>query len=1256
MEQHSERLRIGPLPGGRRGTPGASAGCYSMRSTGGGGLSRRVPPEQLSTADNSLPVISASQNSAVSFNRPTEDVSQGAASSQPATTKAGKPRVRMKWDKEVNLFIMRTYLYITKLETDKVMYPKRLFDKFKTQYPDWNVSQQRIADQRRVIIRNKLISENEIAHLKSEIAEQLRREADLNNQTDTSLHSPHLQSQPLIQTHNIVTSPTTYNITQSDASTQTNLTSLVHDTEVQYTQSTTLENPQQENIEELKNLLETALTKFQGTDPKTRPKLPRLKESKLLHDLIYTFNTHILPTFFSLDSDLLHLHTLIYCSALVIITKLGYKIKTGNIEDSSIQKKKSHKPAWEHRLENDIKKLRADIGRLTQYLKGNRSKKVVKKVEIIFKNTKVHTIHERENKKPEEYIDTLKQKLSLKSHRLARYRKALNRKQDNKLYSTNEKAFYRSLNSYTSNNTNNEEQIPNKDELKNYWTGIWEKRSDHNLQAKWIEEENQKWGYMEQMEFIELKLDDLTEVLKKTKNWKAAGIDQIHNFWYKKFTSLHDILTKIISDLINCRTPLPNFITTGLTYMLPKNQNTHDPSQYRPITCLPTIYKIITSCITNKIVSHLEAHNVMSEEQKGCRRNHRGCKEQLIIDSTILKHSNKFNRNLYVTYIDFKKAFDSVPHSWLVQILQTYKIHPNIIKFLEEAMSNWRTTITLTTKTSKICCDEIHIRNGIFQGDSLSPLWFCLALNPLSRILSDSKIGYQLTRDIAVSHLMYMDDIKLFSKSVKEMKEMIKITAQFSKDINMNFGLDKCKTLTIKKGKLIEKNYEISEEINISEMLEGDLYKYLGILQAKDINHSKLKQDLTTEYIKRVNQLCKKHLYSRNLIRAINTFAIPVLTYSFGIIKWSQTDIKKLEIKTRVTLTKHNYHHPKSAIERLTLKRQLGGRGVVDLKILWQNQIHNIQNFFYNKANTSKIHAAIVEVDDNFTPLNLKNKNKEFKTIQEQINEKIKDWRRKELHGRHIHDLEQNFIDLDASNKWLQKGYLFPETEGFLIAIQDQVINTRNYKKYILKESIESDLCRKCHRMPENIQHITGACPTLVQTDYTHRHNQIVHYIHQKLAHKYNFTNTPLKPYYEYQPNPVLENEEIKIYYDRAILTDKTIHYNRPDITLVNKSSKIAYLIDVSVPNTHNLLKTITEKINKYTELKEEIIRIWNLNKVFIVPIVLSTTGVIPKHLHQSLKILDLPPLTYITMQKAAILNTCRIVRKFLESNNKLAD
>ncbi|CAG4948141.1 unnamed protein product [Colias eurytheme] len=405
------------------------------------------------------------------------------------------------------------------------------------------------------------------------------------------------------------------------------------------------------------------------------------------------------------------------------------------------------------------------------------------------------------------------------------------------------------------------------------------------------------------------------------------------------------------------------------------------------------------------------------------------------------------------------------------------------------------------------------------------------------------------------------------------------------------------------------------------------------------------------EYIKRVTVLCKRKLNAKNLIKSINTYAIPVLTYSFGLIKWSKTDIRRLEIKTRAILSKYNYHHPKSAIERLTVNREKGGRGLIDLNRLWQSQIENIRDFFYKKAETSKLHAATIEEDNNFTPLNLKHKEIHFKTRQEQEKQKIDTWRQKELHGRHLKELEKSYIDLQASNEWLKKGYLFPETEGFAIAIQDQVINTRNYKKYILKENIPTDRCRKCQRQPETIQHITGACSSLAQNDYTHRHNQVVHYLHQKLAVKYNFNKGKLIPYYNYKPKPVLDSPTSKIYFDRAILTDKTIHFNRPDITLVNKITKTAYLIDVTIPNTHNIQKSISEKLHKYTELKEEILRIWNLRTVYIIPIVLSCTGVIPTNLHHSLKLLDLPKNTYITMQKAAILNTCRIVRKFLSDS-----
>jgi hypothetical protein len=139
--------------------------------------------------------------------------------------------------------------------------------------------------------------------------------------------------------------------------------------------------------------------------------------------------------------------------------------------------------------------------------------------------------------------------------------------------------------------------------------------------------------------------------------------------------------------------------------------------------------------------------------------------------------------------------------------------------------------------------------------------------------------------------------------------------------------------------------------------------------------------------------------------------------------------------------------------------------------------------------------------------------------------------------------------------------------------------------------------------------------------------------------------------YYKYTPETILENDTHKIYYDRAILTDRTIHYNRPDITILDKIHKTALLIDVAFPNTHNIQNTVTEKLSKYTDLKDEITRMWKLSNVTIVPLVISTTGVVPNQIHNAIEMLFLPPTSCILMQKAVILNTCRIVRKFLQTD-----
>jgi hypothetical protein len=74
-------------------------------------------------------------------------------------------------------------------------------------------------------------------------------------------------------------------------------------------------------------------------------------------------------------------------------------------------------------------------------------------------------------------------------------------------------------------------------------------------------------------------------------------------------------------------------------------------------------------------------------------------------------------------------------------------------------------------------------------------------------------------------------------------------------------------------------------------------------------------------------------------------------------------------------------------------------------------------------------------------------------------------------------------------------------------------------------------------------------------------------------------------PYYKYTPAIVLENENFKLYWNRSILTDKIVPFNWPVMTFMNKKTKITFLTDIAVPNTHNLAKTITDRQNKYQEL-----------------------------------------------------------------------
>ena len=107
----------------------------------------------------------------------------------------------------------------------------------------------------------------------------------------------------------------------------------------------------------------------------------------------------------------------------------------------------------------------------------------------------------------------------------------------------------------------------------------------------------------------------------------------------------------------------------------------------------------------------------------------------------MMMNSKIRKNNLSMAWIDYKKAFDMIPHSWLIECPEVYGAEEN---------TNWKTILT----NSGTRLAEVIIRRGIFQGDSLSPLLFMVATIPMTMVLERMEVWYQLKKGGSrISHL-----------------------------------------------------------------------------------------------------------------------------------------------------------------------------------------------------------------------------------------------------------------------------------------------------------------------------------------------------------------------------------------------------------------------------------------------------------------------------------------------------------------------
>ena len=239
-----------------------------------------------------------------------------------------------------------------------------------------------------------------------------------------------------------------------------------------------------------------------------------------------------------------------------------------------------------------------------------------------------------------------------------------------------------------------------------------------------------------------------------------------------------------------------------------------------------------------------------------------------------------------------------VPYLQIIECLDLFGVAENINSLLVNSMEKWK--VMLCSGNSEL--GEVEIKRGIFQGDSLSPLVFVLALVPLSLILRKAKAAIEFSESKEkINHLLFMDDLKLYSRSEKGLDLLVQTVCVFSEDIGIEFGIEKYDVLVMEKGKIVKSVGVESPDGKVIKLLqEGESYKYLGILEADKCLEEKMKLDILKEYIRRLRKVLKSKLNCRNLVCGANTWALSLLRYSaafFSRIFSSKSELQAIDRK-----------------------------------------------------------------------------------------------------------------------------------------------------------------------------------------------------------------------------------------------------------------------------------------------------------------------------------------------------------------------
>jgi len=309
----------------------------------------------------------------------------------------------------------------------------------------------------------------------------------------------------------------------------------------------------------------------------------------------------------------------------------------------------------------------------------------------------------------------------------------------------------------------------------------------------------------------------VTRIISSLKNSKAKDVYGLDTMFLKEFNEcLSSPLTHIINRSIN-EGIYPKAWKTAIITPIHKTGDTSKVCNYRPISILPIVSKVIERYVVEQLTSHLSnSPFTLHPMQFGFRSNHSTETANCFFVENVKSKLDK-GGVVGAIFLDLKKAFDTVDHGVLLKKLSMFNVSPNVIKWMQSYLEHREQRVRINDEVSS----AINCNIGVPQGSILGPLLFSLYINDLPTVCTESEIQ------------MYADDTVIYVHAPDKQQAAYKLTAVM--DGVMQWLSDSCLYLNIKKNACMFLTKRSSDNSVANIYIAGEQlsmvsdFKYLGI-------------------------------------------------------------------------------------------------------------------------------------------------------------------------------------------------------------------------------------------------------------------------------------------------------------------------------------------------------------------------------------------------------------------------------------------